>query len=382
MAQPTKIEKAVTQIVLDHPFFASILLRRKLVSTKEVPTLGVDGKGTIFYNPEFTESLPVPQLVWGLCHEVMHVVGQHANRLGGRNQRKWNYAGDAWINDTLDDAGIGQRIPKCVDMKGSKDDTVDNIYNNLPDNGGGSGKPNENPMDGDGLGEDIIEGDGGEDGTGNRPLTKDEQREIKGKMKVEIAEAAQTAKMRGKLSGSLQDMVADILDVKTPWFDILEKHMVAQVRQNQTWKRPNRRHQDVYLPSVDKLPKMGELVVQVDVSGSISKQELDHYNGHLKRIIEMCAPDKVHVLYVDTDVQRHDEFEHGEEFGLTFFSGGGTHMPAGFDYLSQNGISPDVMVVLTDGYTDFGEAQDYPIVWCISSDVVATHGENVHFELT
>ena len=377
----TKLDKAKTQIILDHPFFASILLRRKLVKTDKVPTLAVDGRGTIFYNEKFIESLTVPQIVWGLCHEVMHVVGQHANRLGDRNQKKWNYAGDAWINDTLDDSGIGQRIPKTVDMKGSKDDTVDNIYSNLPDgdNGGGGG---DNPMDGDGLGEDIIEGDGGEDGTGNKPIPKDEQREIEGQIKVEIAEAAQVAKMRGNLSNSLQDMVANILNVKTPWYEILEKHMVAMVKQNQSWKRPNRRHQDVYLPSVDKLPKMGELVVQVDVSGSISKQELDHYNGHLARIIEMCSPDKVHVLYVDTDVQRHDEFEMGEEFALTFFSGGGTHMPAGFDYLSQMGISPDVMVVLTDGYTDFGEAQSYPIVWCISSEVEATHGENVHFELT
>lgn len=377
----TKLDKAKTQIILDHPFFASILLRRKLVKTDKVPTLAVDGRGTIFYNEKFIESLTVPQIVWGLCHEVMHVVGQHANRLGDRNQKKWNYAGDAWINDTLDDSGIGQRIPKTVDMKGSKDDTVDNIYSNLPDgdNDGGGG---DNPMDGDGLGEDIIEGDGGEDGTGNKPIPKDEQREIEGQIKVEIAEAAQVAKMRGNLSNSLQDMVANILNVKTPWYEILEKHMVAMVKQNQSWKRPNRRHQDVYLPSVDKLPKMGELVVQVDVSGSISKQELDHYNGHLARIIEMCSPDKVHVLYVDTDVQRHDEFEMGEEFALTFFSGGGTHMPAGFDYLSQMGISPDVMVVLTDGYTDFGEAQSYPIVWCISSEVEATHGENVHFELT
>jgi predicted metal-dependent peptidase len=127
---------------------------------------------------------------------------------------------------------------------------------------------------------------------------------------------------------------------------------------------------------------MGELVIQVDVSGSISKQELDHYNGHLARIIEMCSPDKVHVLYVDTDVLRHDEFEFGEEFALTFLSGGGTDMPAGFDYLSQQGISPDVMVILTDGYTDFGEAQSYPVVWCISSEVEATHGENVHFEMS
>jgi len=379
MATPSKMDKAKAQIVLDQPFFASILLRRKLVETDKVPTLAVNQAGTIYYNNEFTEKLPVPQLVWGLCHEVLHVVGQHASRRGHRNPKKWNYAGDAWINDTLDDAGIGERIPQTVNMPGSKDDTVENIYNALPEQDGnddGKGDFGQSGGSNDGLGDDIIEG--GDDGN---PMTEDEKREIEGQIKVEIAEAAQAAKMRGKLSGRLQDMVTSILDVKTPWHEILEKHMVSQVKQGQTWRRANRRYQDVYLPSTDKLPQMGELVIQVDVSGSISKQELDHYNGHLQRIIEQCRPDKTHVLYTDTEVVRHDEFDCGEEFHLSFFSGGGTDMPAGFKYCAEHGIQPDVFVCLTDGYTDFGEPQDYPIVWCISSDIEATHGENIHFEL-
>ena len=379
MATPSKMDKAKAQIVLDQPFFASILLRRKLVETDKIPTLAVNQAGTIYYNNEFTEKLPVPQLVWGLCHEVLHVVGQHASRRGHRNPKKWNYAGDAWINDTLDDAGIGERIPQTVNMPGSKDDTVENIYNALPEqDGNDDGKCDFGQPGGsnDGLGDDIIEG--GDDGN---PMTEDEKREIEGQIKVEIAEAAQAAKMRGKLSGRLQDMVTSILDVKTPWHEILEKHMVSQVKQGQTWRRANRRYQDVYLPSTDKLPQMGELVIQVDVSGSISKQELDHYNGHLQRIIEQCRPDKTHVLYTDTEVVRHDEFDCGEEFHLSFFSGGGTDMPAGFKYCAEHGIQPDVFVCLTDGYTDFGEPQDYPIVWCISSDMEATHGENIHFEL-
>jgi predicted metal-dependent peptidase len=378
----TKMDKAKAQIVLDHPFFASILLRRKMVETRSIPTLAVDGKATIYYNPDFTEKLTVPQLVWGLCHEVGHVIGQHANRVGSRNRKKWNYAGDAWINDTLDDSKIGQRIPNCVDMAGSKDLTVETIYDNLPDDGGGggggdgddSGSGSGDPSDG--IGDDIIEGDGG------RPMTQDEIREIDGEIKVQIAEAAQAAKMRGQLSSTLAGIVADILNVKTPWYEILEKHCVSRVNQGQTWRRPNRRFEDVYLPSVDKLPQMGELVVQVDVSGSISKQELDHYAGHLSRIAEQCRPEKVHVLYTDTEVKRHVEFECGEEVTLEFFSGGGTHMPAGFDYCDEQGINPDVFVCLTDGYTDFGEAQNYPIVWCISSDIEAPHGENIHFEMT
>jgi len=61
--------------------------------------------------------------------------------------------------------------------------------------------------------------------------------------------------------------------------------------------------------------------VQIDVSGSISKAELDHYAGHLQRIVEDCSPDRVHVLYVDTSVRKHIVFERGEPVELAFYSG-------------------------------------------------------------
>lgn len=381
MKQVTKLDKAKAQIVLDHPFFASILLRRPLIKDNNIPTLAVDARGRIYYNEQFVESLTVPQIVWGLCHEVGHVIGQHAVRRGSRNPRKWNYAGDAWINDTLTDAKVGDPIPQTVNMPGSKDDTVENIYDKLPDGEDGSG-----PGGGDGGGQggqggmdgDVIYGDGQ---NGGKQLTADEVREIEGQIKVEIAEAAQAAKMRGKMPGKLAEIVADLLEVKTPWYEILEKHCVSRVQQGLSWRRPNKRFADVYLPSTDKLPQMGELVVQIDVSGSISKTELAYYNGHLSRIVEQCRPSKVHAIYVDTQVQRHDEFDCGEEVKLEFFSGGGTDMPVGFDYLAEQGIDPDVFVCLTDGYTPFGDDPGYPVVWCISSEVEAPWGENVHFEM-
>lgn len=374
MRTASKLDKAKAQIVLDHPFFASILLRRPLIKDDSLPTLAVDARGRIYYNEKFVESLTVPQIVWGLCHEVGHVIGQHAVRRGTRNHRKWNYAGDAWINDTLTDSRVGDPIPNTVNMPGSKDDTVENIYDKLPDGEDGNGPGGDQG----GLGQDVIYGDGQ---NGGKQLTPDEIREIEGQIKVEIAEAAQAAKMRGKLSGKLAELVADLLEVKTPWYEILEKHCVARVQQGLSWRRPNKRFADVYLPSTDKLPQMGELVVQIDVSGSISKTELAYYNGHLSRIIEQCRPSKVHTLYVDTQVVKHEEFECGEDVKLEFYSGGGTDMPVGFDYLAEQGITPDVFVCLTDGYTPFGDDPGYPVVWCISSEVESPWGENVHFEM-
>jgi predicted metal-dependent peptidase len=400
--QFSTLDKARAQIVLDHPFVASILLRHPLTATESVPTLGVDKRGKIYYNPKFVETLSVPQLVWALAHEVFHRVGQHAQRQGTRDHNGWNYATDAWINDTLTAANIGTPIENTVNMPGSKDETCEDIYAKLPKRGqksgqgqGGKGKGQK----GKGKGQSSPQGNGPGEGDGEYEapgglgndlindgpdLTESEAKELEAQVKLEVAEAAQAAKMRGKLPGVLAEFAHGIIESKTPWFDILERFMTESAKVDFTWTRPNRRYQpDYYLPSLGSQNAMGEIVLQVDISGSVSAKEIEYYNGHVSRIIEQCRPTKVHVIYTDTQVQHHDTFEQDQEVKINFYSGGGTHMPAGFDYITDKGINPAVFVTLTDGYTAFPSDVPCPAVWCISSEVKAPPeaGETVHFEM-
>lgn len=366
----TKLDRAKVALVTSHPFFASILLKRKLIEDKSIPTAAVDQRGQIYYNPDFIEQLTVPQATFLLAHEVGHVIGQHASRRGTRQAKRWNTAGDAWINDMLKDAQVGEFISGGVDMPGSRNETVDAIYNSLPDDLDGSG-PGKGPG---GIGDDLIER--------GSPLTQDEADKIDAETRVEIAQAAQAAKMQGKMPAALQKIIAELIEVRTPWYEILERYMTSFKAGDITWARPNRRFEQ-YLPSTGKVAEMGEVVIQIDVSGSISPQELNYYNGHLQRIIELCAPERVHVLYVDTAVCKHEVFERGNDFALEFYSGGGTDMEEGFKYLDKEGITPEVFVCLTDGYTSFNPSSKpaYPVVWCISSNVEPPYGDTIHFTL-
>jgi predicted metal-dependent peptidase len=343
-------------------------MKRQLIEDETIPTAAVDQRNQIYINPTWFNTLSVEEVVFVLAHEIGHVIGQHATRRGARQPKKWNIAGDAWINDMLKAADIGTPIKGCVQMDGSKDETVDEIYNKLPDDPTGDGPG--------GTGDDIIER--------GSPLTPEEATRIDAETRVEIAQAAQAAKAQGKMPPALAKIIADLIDPGTPWHEILERYMTSYVRGDYSWSRPNRRFADIaYLPSTGKVAEMGEVVIQVDVSGSISKTELAYYNGHMARIIEQCNPERVHVLYVDTGVCKHEVFEQGEEVALEFYSGGGTDMEAGFEFLAKEGIEPEVFVCLTDGYTNFNvdKAPNYPVLWCISSDINAPYGENIHFSL-
>jgi hypothetical protein len=67
---------------------------------------------SLYFNPQFVETLSAAEIAGTLDHEVMHPALQHHTRRGGRNPRRWNMACDYAINPTLLDAGL--TLPKDV----------------------------------------------------------------------------------------------------------------------------------------------------------------------------------------------------------------------------------------------------------------------------
>ena len=53
-----RIQKARTALVLDHPFFGSLLFRLKDLECGSIETMATDGV-SLYYNPEFVETLIV-----------------------------------------------------------------------------------------------------------------------------------------------------------------------------------------------------------------------------------------------------------------------------------------------------------------------------------
>jgi predicted metal-dependent peptidase len=375
----TNLEKAKARLVIDHPFFATILLKYPLLERKDIKTLQIDRKGQISYNAEFIEAQRPGQIVWALAHEILHRVGNDLDRMGNRDHKKWNWACDAWNNDVLDDSKIGEVIEGTVKMPGSRLKSKYEIYDSLPDtppdDGGGAGSEQG------GMGNDMVNEDGEEP-----PPTDAEKREQEAQIKVDIAQAAQAARMKGKLSSSIARIVDEIIYVKTPWQDILERFMVNKVKNETTWNRPNRRYigSDIYLPSLNSVGAMGPMVIGVDESGSIQNRELQHFGAHVNRIIETCKPEKVFVVHCDSRVSKVEEFG-PEDYPIPFkaYGGGGTAFIPVFERIAELGIEPSAVVYFTDGYGDFPKSVDYPTIWAITTDVVApaAAGETIHFDM-
>ena len=71
-----RIRKARTALLLDHPFFGSLLFRLKSEEDRAIPTMATNGV-VLRYNPVFVDTLNAATLAGVLAHEVMHPALQH-----------------------------------------------------------------------------------------------------------------------------------------------------------------------------------------------------------------------------------------------------------------------------------------------------------------
>lgn len=364
----TRLAKAKTSLILEHPFVGSIALNMPFEFTDQVPTAATDGKRVIF-NPEFVEKLTDDELKFLVAHECFHPMLEHNFRRDQRDPKKWNQAADYVINQLLTDEGIG-RMPDCGLLNRSiykaGGGTSEGIFGILPDSEDGDGDG-----DGDGSGYNGTDLDECMDADGS-PADKEQQA---AEWRVKTAQAAQAAKMMGKMSENMQRVVDDVLQPKVDWRDVLQRFMVRAKTDTRSFARPNRRFisQDLYMPNVSG-ETLGDIAVAIDCSGSVSPDELNQFASELRVIQEDHKPRTLHVVYFDHDICHHDCFTPEDTLEINPHGGGGTRFSPVFAHLQEQGIEPAACVFLTDlCCDDFGSDPGYPVLW------VSDHGSEAPF---
>ena len=356
-----RLAKAKTNLVLGHPFVGSIALNLPYVIDQNIPTAATNGK-CIKFNPDFVDTLNDEELTFLVAHECFHPMLEHNFRRGERNHRKWNQAGDYVINQLLTDEKIGKMPKQGLLNKSIYDQgggTTDGIYGILPD----SDDEGDDPLD------DCEDGEG-------TPAEKEQQ---KAEWKVKVAQAAQAAKMMGKLSANLARLVDEVLQPKVDWRDVLRRFVEKAKNDERSFARPNRRfvQQGLYLPTVSG-EVMGEIAFCIDMSGSIDQATANQFAAEIRRVYEDCKPTKIHMIFFSHEVCAYDVLTSGDEFKFEPRGGGGTAFSPCFKYMEDNEINPVACVFLTDlCCDDFGSPPDYPVLWVSTEKGEAPFGEVV-----
>lgn len=173
-----KFRRAIMTIVNKYGFFADLLFNMKVLMTYEVETMATDGT-YILWNPRFViEELEQDEVVFVICHELMHCMLMHMSRRGIKDPLIWNYAGDYAINILLkNDSGdvneqVGTMPKEALWEKKYQYMSADQIYDilvkeNPPQQGGGSGQGQQGEGQGQGSGGQGSSGDGSGEGSGS-----------------------------------------------------------------------------------------------------------------------------------------------------------------------------------------------------------------------
>ena len=405
-----------TAMLLHMPFFASLLLDMMDVQIGKYPekfgpmknTAATDGK-TIYFDEDWLGTLDVPGGVFVTCHEIGHAMFHHMARaryyvdlgLDGEpfDPRLFNVAADYVINDMLVKSGLTMPTgpnPKTgaiepiglLDPKYTSDMSVEEVYRMLKKQQkqqgkgkgkgkGGKGNPGDQPGEG--------EGDGEGDGEGQFDKHIHETSTISpAEMKRAIQSAVDTAKACGKLPGNLKRFAEQLIEPQVDWKERLRYLVVTKAaRDTSTWTRPHRRRltsQGIYLARPSGFG-CKDIVVAIDTSGSIGQKELTVFLSELADILRSCAPERVFVLGVDSAVASVEELAGDTDISQNpphVGGGGGTDFRPAFEWVSKNGITPDVFVYLTDLYGPAPEqAPDYPVIWGCTNEQIAPFGETV-----
>lgn len=357
------MRKARVRLLLRHPFFATLLLSTPSRETREIPTAATNGR-ELLWNPDFMDKLDVDETQGVMAHEVLHMALEHCLRLHGRNQILWNVATDYAINLIITEAGLKLPAGGLLDdsYKGmSADEIYDKLQQQMQKGGAGASKIKKDSMHGDVLSP-------GE-------MTEEERVQTERKIRQNVAQAANMARMAGKLSGGLERLVDQLLNPSVPWQVLLRDYMTRVSKDDESWSRRNRRYSHAFLPARYS-ERMGEIVLIGDTSGSITEEELNRVAAEVNAIAEQVRPELIRVVWADTVVAHEETFETGQEIKLKPAGGGGTDMRVPLRHVEQ--YDAQVVVLVTDGYTPWPEAEPpYPLIVCCTTDAEVPVGSVV-----
>jgi len=427
-----KLSAARTRLILDKPFLGALVLRLPLQTADPswCATTGTDAR-KFYYNPDYIKELRPDETQFVLAHEALHCALSHFARREHRVKHRWDIACDYAINPILLDEGL-KPPPGSLMLREYRGMTAEEIYPMIKDNdmsetldqhlydkqdkteggqdkqqnpldqkenksqSGGEGqvKPNElnaeqqNSDNDSGLPKQKNNSQTSPSGpvevptrtTQPDPLTESEKDDLHVQWQQRLAGAAQQAQQAGKLADGMARMIDFFLQPTLPWRVLLARYMNSISRDDYSYTRPSSRRGDPAIYPSLRSPQMN-IVVAIDVSGSIHKEELNEFIAEVDSLKSQVRA-KVIFLTCDSKITGDSPwiFEAWEYCQLPerVFGGGSTDFNPVFDWVEYHDIRPDLLVYFTDAEGKFPTVEaGYPVTWLVKGKKPVPWGNRI-----
>lgn len=363
-----EIQRFKMELLRKMPFYGDVLMHLVFFEDKRIDTAATDGK-TIWYNPVFLSTLNPGERNFVLMHEVFHVLLRHGIRNADRKRDKeiWNVACDIIVNDMLTKlsydmsrAGISISKPSVGVFAGiSSGETAENLYAKIfSDNKSNNPFRKKIKIRKGYTGNSTYESNTHEIDIPTDIKTFELSLEEMNMDDQKLQEMVRTAvqKNRGTMgSYFVPGEIYTLVDSKKlDWKKLLKDFLSQELGDDTSYTTPERKylHMDMILPGHSMTEEsIEEIWAFIDSSGSIGHDEMAQFltqvyciSREFKCIFNICYWDTA-VTEVYKKILREDDI-----LKCVPHHSGGTDINCVYDWIGQNKVKPDVMLILTDGY--------------------------------
>ncbi|NMA47669.1 MAG: hypothetical protein GX945_14020 [Lentisphaerae bacterium] len=411
------------QLLLRQPFVGSLIMRMDLIPVCDyrLDTAATDGSN-IFLNCHYYSQLDADERLFLLAHEVWHCVFLHFARRLGRDLMKWNIATDleiqftlaregmknpnplpyhwAWMNlnaeeiyDQLEGTTVTGKEkfgdvhlePGDISAESEQNPPAAGDHKNAKEKGEKQGRQ-EQEDDKSNTSQDDDDEKQPDDASNNPPAceTADDGALVldpdyapffvtdiveRTRTRV-ISTARQIERMRGTLPAGLNALLAEFLDPKLSWQELLAQFVTSCYAGKRRWLPPSRRHvaQGLYLPSLrgEKI----KVVVAVDTSGSTS-HDLPVFFTEINSLLASFGDYEMTLIQCDAAIQAVNHYSNlapapaNGQWKVKGF--GGTNFRPVFKFLENHPeMEYSLLIFFTDGYgTAPTTPPPYPVLWLL-----------------
>ena len=430
MARKFNIDYHTVQLLLQEPFWGHISRRISKVETDKIPTAGVtvkDGDLRMYYNPDFCQKLVDDEgekkIIGLLKHELCHLFYEHVTTRKRDPAIIHNYATDLAINsprnipkDELPSCGLfpGHRPlkPDGAPADGPIADLIASVAPNMSSDfyfeklREAWPEPEPCPVHGQGTGgtggDDCSQGDNGEEsgdenetagegtsghGHGDEQCTcsgigplgdhdgwdqiSETDRElVRGKVKQVVKDAVKQcdkSNQWGTVSAELRAELRRLVSEQVNWKALLRAFVgrCQRADSTSTRKRRNRKYGLIH-PGI-KRNYTANIMVAVDMSGSVSNAELELLYGELNGLAKKAT---FTFVPFDSAVDTENIFvwKKGKKAPPKRFRAGGTDFNAPVRWANEHRSEFDALLILTDGYAPKPSSCKLRMGWIITPD--------------
>lgn len=345
------------------PYLSTALFALMPVSSAEVQRMTVDEKWRVYVNPGWLAEADVRAIAAELAHVVWHLLHAHADRardmrVDATTAEHWHQAADAALVQTLAVDGLVPSDFSTPDRLalplGLSAEEYYAMLSGLPVTEVG-GDPEEPTTQGCGSGADgVPRAHELPDAADMGAVDYHDARHIRERVAIDYREHISTY---GNQSRDALRWAKQILEPKIAWQPLLSGAVRraagwANGHTDYTYSKRSRRQfasPNVVLPGTRR--PLPTVAMVIDTSGSVDDtllgQALGEVDGALRGL--GVADSEVTVLACDASVHTVARIRQASRTPLA--GGGGTDMREGIAVASATRPRPDLIVILTDGYT-------------------------------